>query len=113
MISGIRHYCCVEQVLSYAQNVHEQAKQAGGSFRAVWGDHDVDNVPKLLPKPFVLPEWLSLMLVRMSFLHNSTLVYKTGTERERERHSLYNFSVKCRQRRCAELYAVSFQRLRG
>ena len=51
-------------MLSYAQNVHERAKEAGGSFRAVWGDHDVDNVPKLLPKPFVPPEWFSLMLVR-------------------------------------------------
>ena len=53
-------------VLSYAQGVHERAKEAGGSFRAVWGDHDLENLPKLLPKPFVPPEWFSLMLVRFN-----------------------------------------------
>lgn len=57
-------------VLSYAQRLHEQADASGGSFRAVWGDHDVENLPKLLPKPFVPPEWFSLMLVRTAFFEN-------------------------------------------
>ncbi len=60
------------QTLSYVKSLAKQAQAAGGLFKVVLGDHDVNNLP-LLWRGQNLPWWMDLAVVHGSslFVHGS------------------------------------------